>query len=109
MLPKPESKGDFLKAALLVPLLKKGKASAKIVGEPTVGKFGIDVPVQIAKSAFIYTLDVRGRDYRMVTEHLGLSNDDWEGATLILGLRDGTTKDGEPTQYVNVLSVSPGA
>jgi hypothetical protein len=106
MLPKPQSKGDFLKATNLGPLLnKKGQATAKIVDEPSGGKYGVDVPIEIGGVPFILTLSEKGRDYRAVTDALGLNGDEWEGHSLILGLREGKNKDEEPAEYVTVLRV----
>jgi len=106
MLPKPQSKGDFLKAQHLAPLLnKQGKAPAKIADEPSVGKYGIDVPLSIGSQPFVLTLNENGRDYKTVFDALGANSDDWVGASLTLGLREGTNKDGDRTDYVCVLGV----
>lgn len=108
MLPKPQSRGDFLKVENLEPLLGKNRqVTATISGEPAPGKYGVDVPVEIgkAKTPFILTLGEKSRDYRTVADALGLDADEWDSHRLVLGIRDGKNKDGDPAEYVTVVRV----
>ena len=88
MLPQPKPRASFLKGATLAPLLNaKGRATFKVTAPPTVGKYGLDVPGNIGKSAFILTMDTDGSNFYLCVEAFGRKEDDWVGGTLSLGTK----------------------
>lgn len=88
MLPKPKPRAEYLKGTNLKPLLgKSGTVRATIVGEPSEGQYGIDLPVKVAGQNMVLTVDPEGSNYRTIYEALGGSESDWVKATLVLSTR----------------------